>query len=118
MIYTDRATFQADYGTNCGGTLTVENFAGSPGGVSTCGPIISDADDGCYAAGEIESGFDVMSSTANGGGDLVAITAGTIGNTIDVVGANTFTEFTIFNFSFLLLLLEWTFGITQIQLLS
>ena len=97
VTYTDRATWQADYNAGCGGeVLTLEDFAGSPGGVTTCGPIVSSAGDGCFAPGEIVDGMDVQSSN---GLDVVAITAGTIGNTIDVVGANTFVEFTIVNFS-------------------
>ncbi|NQV78529.1 MAG: T9SS type A sorting domain-containing protein [Lutibacter sp.] len=95
--YTDRASFQVAYTIGCStSTLSLEDFAGSPGGVSTCGAVISSAGDGCFAAGEIVDGFDVQSSNAL---DLVAITAGTIGNTIDLVGANTFAEFTILNFT-------------------
>jgi len=99
--YTDRATWQADYTAGCGGaTLTLEDFAGLPGGVTTCGAIISDAGDGCFAAGEIVAGISIEPTIVNGGdGNAVGISAGTIGNTIDVVGANSFGESTVVNFS-------------------
>ncbi len=94
--YDVRADFDADYITTCGGTLVSEDFSGSPAGVTTCGTIISSAGDSCFPSGEIEVGFDVQASN---GTDTVAITSGTIGNSINVVGANTFTEYTIINFS-------------------
>ncbi len=90
--YTDLATFQA----NVGGTLVSEDFSGGPGGVTTCGMTISSAGDACFPAGEIEEGFNVMASN---GTDTVLLDIGIIGNTIFMVGANTFAEYTIINFT-------------------
>jgi len=53
---------------------------------------------GCFAAGEIVDGMNVHSSNIVDN-TVVAITAGIIGNTIPIVGANTFVDFTILNFS-------------------
>lgn len=96
--YTERTTWRAEYIANCGGAvLTEEDFEGSPVGVTSCGPIISSAGDGCFAAGEIVDGMDVQPSDVDN--VVIAITAGIIGNTIPIVGANSFVDFTILNFS-------------------
>jgi len=91
--FTSRVDFDAAY--VCA-TLVEENFTGGPGVITLCGPIISSADDACFAAGEIEDGFDVQASNAT---DVVFIPVGDLGNTIALVGANFFPEFTIVNFS-------------------
>ena len=95
--YTDQGDFDAALITFCTDpTLTNEDFSGGPGGITTCGPIISSSDGGaCFGVGELEDGFDVQASNAT---DIVFIGSGEIGNTTDLVGANTFAEFTIFNF--------------------
>lgn len=97
--YTERTTWRAEYIANCGGAvLTEEDFEGSPVGVTICGPIISSAGDGCFAAGEIVDGMNVHSSNVVDN-VVLAITAGILGNTIPIVGANTFVDFTVLNFS-------------------
>ncbi len=98
--YTDRATWQTDYGTDCGGTLALEDFSALPAGVTTCGPLISSAGDLCFAPGGVIDGFSVEPSLVAGGdGNAVGISTGTIGNSTGLVGANSFAEFTIINFS-------------------
>jgi len=98
ITYTERTTWRADYIANCGGAvLTEEDFFGSPVGVTSCGPIISSAGDGCFAPGEIVDGMDVQPSDVDN--VVIAVTAGVIGNTIAIVGANDFVDFTILNFS-------------------
>jgi len=61
-IFTSRVDFDAAY--VCA-TLVEEDFTGGPGAITTCGPIISSAGDACFAAGEIEDGFDVQASNAD-----------------------------------------------------
>ena len=95
-IYTTQSDFDAAFATNCTGALTSEDFTGGPGGIQGCGPVISSAGDGCFAAGELEAGFDTQASN---GTDVVYIPAGAIGNVDPLVGAITFAEFTVINFS-------------------
>ena len=96
--YNNRVNWRSDYNANCNGALlTEEDFIGSPAGVTTCGPIINSAGDACFAAGEIVDGMDVQASDVNS--NVVAVTPDIIGNTITVVGANVFVDFTILNFS-------------------
>ena len=52
--------------------------------------------DSCYAAGELQSGFQLLSSN---GGNTVSIPAGAIGNTDPLAGAITFADFTIVEFT-------------------
>ena len=56
--------------------------------------MISSAGDGCFAPRELEVGFNVTASV----GEVVFIPVGEIGNTISLVGANTFPDYTIINF--------------------
>jgi len=91
--FTSRVDFDAAY--VCA-TLVEEDFTGGPSGITTCGPIVSSAGDICFPAGELEDGFDVQASNAT---DVVLIAVGAIGNAIPLVGANTFLEYTIVNFS-------------------
>ena len=91
--FTSRVDFDAAY--VCA-TLVEEDFAGGPGVITPCGLIISSAGDACFAAGEIEDGFDIQASNATAVG---FIPVGALGNTIPLVGANIFPEFTIVNFS-------------------
>jgi hypothetical protein len=76
-------------------TLTSEDFTGGPGGITTCGPTVSSAGDGCFAAGEIEDGF---VAEASNGTDMVNIPPGAIGNADSLIGASAFAEYTIINF--------------------
>ena len=91
--FTSRVDFDAAY--VCA-TLVEEDFAGGPGVITPCGLIISSAGDACFAAGELEDGFDIQASNATA---VVFIPVGALGNTIPLVGANIFPEFTIVNFS-------------------
>ena len=92
--YTDRATFQAAYT----GTLVSEDFAGGPGAgtILACGSVVSSAGDGCFSAGELVDGFNL---TASSGLDVIYIGSGAIGNTSTLMGANTFTDFSLINFA-------------------
>ena len=95
--YTSLVDFEEALDENCiDTTLTSENFEGGPGTITPCGPIVSDAGDGCFPAGELESGFDVQASN---GSDVINIPAGAIGNIDPLVGASTFLEYTTINFS-------------------
>lgn len=76
--------------------LTLEAFGGGPGAIVGCGPVISSAGDGCFSAGELETGFEIRASNDT---DVVIIPAGAIGNTSVLVGASAFIEFTIINFT-------------------
>ncbi len=95
--YTTLVDFQEAVTLNCTDpTLTSEDFVGGPDAITPCGSTISDAGDGCFAAGELESGFNVQASNNT---DIIYIPAGAIGNTDPLVGASTFLEYTIINFS-------------------
>ena len=95
--YNSLADFNAGVIANCSvTTLISENFAGGPMDITDCGPTISSAGDGCFTAGELESGFNVQASN---GTTTINIPPGAIGNTDSLVGATTFAEFTIVNFS-------------------
>lgn len=92
--YTDRTAFETD----ASGTLANEDFSGGPGAgqILACGPIMGSGGDSCFPAGTLEEGFNI---TASSGGDIIYIGAGAIGNTSTIVGANTFADFTLLNFS-------------------
>ena len=95
--YTTLVDFETALDENCTDTtLTSEDFGGGPVDITSCGTIISDAGDGCFPAGELESGFNVQASNAT---EVVNIPPGAIGNTDSLVGATTFLEYTIINFS-------------------
>lgn len=95
--YTSLVDFEDALDENCiDTTLTSENFEGGPSGITPCGPIVSDAGDGCFPAGELESGFDVQASN---GSDVINIPSGAIGNIDSLVGASVFLEYTTINFS-------------------
>lgn len=90
-------TLLADFLAACTDPLTSEDFSNGPGGAPTvCGPVVSSAGDGCFPAGELEDGFDIQCSNAT---DVIYIDGGVIGNTSVLMGANTFLEFTIINFT-------------------
>ncbi|TDI71093.1 MAG: T9SS type A sorting domain-containing protein [Bacteroidetes bacterium] len=96
--YLTQGDFDTALAANCmDTTLIFEDFVGGPGGITTCGPIISSSDGGaCFAVGELQDGFDIQASNAT---DVVFIPNGAIGNTSELVGANTFLEYTIINFA-------------------
>lgn len=89
-------TLLADFLAACTDPLTSEDFSNGPGGITDCGLIVSSAGDGCFPPGELEDGFDIQASTVT---TVIYIDAGLIGNTSVLMGANTFTEFTIINFT-------------------
>ncbi len=97
--YTNTAGFIADYDANCYNPagLISENFDGGPSGIISCGSMISSAGDGCFAAGELEDGFNVT-ALGTGGNDVVFIPAAALGNTVALVGANSFVDYTILSF--------------------
>ncbi len=92
-VYTSRATFDAE-----AGALNLEDFAGGPGGVIQCGLIISNTGDSCFPAGEILPGIEITANNAAGGQTVYIDPAAGFGNTIPMVGSNTFTDYTIINF--------------------
>ncbi len=94
--YSSLVDFDIAFAANCTGTLASEDFSGGPGGITDCGPIVSSAGDGCYAAGELEDGFSIEASNAT---NVVSIPPGAIGNVDALAGAITFAEYTIVNFS-------------------
>ncbi len=98
--YTDLTEFQDDFSNDCSGsTITSEDFSGGTTGITECGPTINDQGDGaCFPGGEIESGFEIT-STGTGSNNTILITAGEIGNTNVLVGANSFADNTVITFT-------------------
>jgi len=97
--YDNLADFNAGLAANCQDpTVLFEDFTAGPGAITTCGPIISSAGDDCFPAGSIEGGFEITSGDP-GAPAVVFIPPGAIGNTDPLVGANSFPDFTIINFS-------------------
>jgi len=79
-------------------TLQSEDFTNGPVEITVCGETISTAGDGCFAAGELETGFVVSSSIIENPSSIVSIPAGVLGNADPLVGATNFSEFTIIEF--------------------
>tara|TARA_R110000787_G_scaffold279698_2_gene389984 strand:- start:4407 stop:5330 length:924 start_codon:yes stop_codon:yes gene_type:complete len=77
-------------------SLQFEDLLGGPGAITDCGLTMSSAGDGCYAAGELQPGFNIEGSN---GTNTVSIPAGAIGNDDPLAGAITFAEYTIINFA-------------------
>ncbi|GGG40556.1 hypothetical protein GCM10011344_46770 [Dokdonia pacifica] len=96
--FTTLADFNDALGDCNDATLTSEDFSNGPGGITNCGETISSDGDGCFAAGEIETGFNVTSSEIANPAAVVSIPAGSLGNADPLVGAFTFAEFTIISF--------------------
>lgn len=96
--YTDRTAFQNDYILQTGQGLTSEDFSTGPSGINNCGTVISSNGDDCFLPGELEDGFTVTSTVDAGGGSTISISPGNVGNSIHLVGANTFDESTVVNF--------------------
>ena len=95
--YVAKVLFDIGLEENCSEpTVTFEDFLGGPAGILDCGPIMSSDGDSCYAAGELQSGFQLLSSN---GGNTVSIPAGAIGNTDPLAGAITFADYTIVEFT-------------------
>ena len=95
--YVAKVLFDIGLEENCSEpTVTLEDFLGGPAGITDCGPIMSSDGDGCYTAGELQSGFQLSSSNE---GNTVSIPAGAIGNTDPLAGAITFADYTIVEFT-------------------
>ena len=95
--YVAKVLFDIGLDENCSEpTVTFEDFLGGPAGITDCGPIMSSDGDGCYTAGELQSGFQLSSSN---GTNTVSIPAGAIGNTDPLAGAITFADYTIVDFT-------------------
>jgi hypothetical protein len=96
--YTTLVDFQAAVTANCSDpTLTFEDFSGGPGGITTCGSSMSSAGDGCFAPGDLEDGFVITANGANSQ-EVVYIPNGAIGNTMPLVGPNSFGDNTRIDF--------------------
>ncbi len=95
--YTTLGDFNTAVAANCSDTTLIsEDFANGPGAILDCGLSISNAGDSCFAAGELEAGFN---AEASNGTNVVNIPPGAIGNVDPLVGAISFAEYTIINFS-------------------
>jgi len=92
--FNSRGDFEAAFG----GTLNLEDFAGGPGALVGCDGPINNSGNSCFPAGEILPGISITSSTPGELDPLVFLPAGSFGNTIDMVGSNQFTSFTIIEF--------------------
>ena len=93
VTYTDRGTFQAD----CTGTLVLEDVGGGPGGIAGCSESITSAGDICFAAGEIVDDFEMTIGAIGSGQTTVYAEAGNFSLVNDVIGSNTFTDFSVVN---------------------
>jgi predicted aconitase with swiveling domain len=93
-VYTSRSNFDAE-----AGALDLEDFAGGPGFLSQCGEVISSAGESCFPAGEILPGIEITSNNSAGGQTVYVDPADGFGNTIPIVGSNTFVDYTIINFT-------------------
>ena len=97
--FTNLADFQAAYSAECPtDTATSEDFSPGPTALTVCGATVSDAANICFASGDLASGF-AITSTGPGDNEVVFIPIGVIGNTIPLVGANNFFDFTIVTFT-------------------
>jgi len=92
-VYTDRAAFDTETGP-----INLEDFAGGPGAISQCGEVISNAGESCFAAGEILPGIEITSNNSAGGQTVYVDPSDGFGNTVPIVGSNTFVDYTIINF--------------------
>lgn len=95
LTFPDRASFNSAVGT-----LPLEDFEGgatAAGAVNTCTePVSAASNDPCFAPGDLIAGFQITSS---GGGGVVALGDGFIGQPTTVVGANTFGDFATVTFT-------------------
>lgn len=94
--YADLATFQA-----AAPAAVFEDFEGglvAAGGVAVCIPPVNSAsNDPCFTPGDLITGFDFIVSTPSN--SAVTLGAGFIGNASVVLGAATFTDITIVDFT-------------------
>ncbi|MCH7785400.1 MAG: proprotein convertase P-domain-containing protein, partial [Bacteroidetes bacterium] len=94
-VFTDRSLFDA---ATAGGTMFLEDFNGGPSTIQQCGLVISNAGEACFPPGEILVGIEISSNNSAGGQTVYIDPADGFGNTVPVVGSNTFTDYTIVNF--------------------
>jgi len=94
----DLASFQA---ATPGAVLNFEDFEGGATGLGVINfctpPVDSNSNDPCFSPGDLIGGFNLNVSTPGNG--LVALGDGFIFQPTVVVGANTFTDSTILNFT-------------------
>ncbi len=88
-------TVLADFQASCTDALTEEDFGDGPApgtGVMACGVgPMSSAGNGCYAPGVLEEGFE-MEAFGAGTIETVWLEIGFLGNTVDLVGPNSFGD--------------------------
>jgi len=98
--YTDEGSFDAEV---AGGSIVMEDFSGGPApgtGVMACGVgPMSSAGNGCYAPGVLEEGFEIEAQDGGGGLETVWLETGFLGNTVDLVGPNSFVDFMSLTFT-------------------
>jgi len=84
---------------NCTDTsLTLENFANGPDTITSCGKVIENSGGSCFTSQEIQPGIVITSSDLTAIKETTAMPAGQLQNTIPLVGAMNFNEYTIVKF--------------------
>lgn len=83
--------------------LPTEDFSGTlvaPGAVGSCfPPFNSTTNNACFTPGAIMPGVEINLVIQGGGGELVVLGVGFLGNTNVLVGPNSFVDDIVFNFS-------------------
>lgn len=83
--------------------LPTEDFSGTlvaPGAVASCPPPFnSSTNNACFAAGAIMPGVEINLVVQGGGGQLVVLGVGFLGNTNVLVGPDSFADDIVFNFN-------------------
>ncbi|MDC8000339.1 T9SS type A sorting domain-containing protein [Aequorivita todarodis] len=92
-VYTSRSAFDAE-----AGPLNLEDFAGGPSALQQCGLVISNSGESCFPAGEILPGIEITANNSAGGQTVYVDPSDGFGNTVPIVGSNTFVDYTIINF--------------------
>ena len=97
QFWNDRASFEAAFPG-----LPTEDFSATlvaPGGVASCDPPFnSSTNNACFAPGGILPGLEVNVNTVTGGGLLVVLGTGFLGNTNVLAGPNSFGDDMVLNF--------------------
>ena len=100
IVFTDRTTWRNEAKLTCVFGIILEDFDGLPAGETNCGTVIDSQGSDCFTPGEIVDDISVVASMEAGGdGTVVGVSTGTIGNAINLVGANSAQEFTVIEFS-------------------
>ncbi len=94
-------TTLADFSSNCDvDSLVFEDFTGGPSTLFSCDVVTSSAGGACYAAGELEEGFEITTSGADiGNTTLYLDPSDGFGNPDPAFGSNSFADATIINFT-------------------